>query len=62
MSSPKVDLMSEELMSLKSAPLNKIDEAWVKEAEKRFAAWRRGQRKGVSAKRAFKQIQKDLNW
>jgi hypothetical protein len=50
------------IQNLENVPLDALDEAWIKEAEKRFSAWRRGQRKGVSAKRAFKQIRKDLNW
>ena len=37
-------------------------EAWVKEAERRFAAWRRGEREGIPAEKAFKQIRKDLGW
>ena len=31
-------------------------------AERRFSAWRRGERVGVSRDRAFKQIRKDLGW
>jgi hypothetical protein len=48
--------------SLEDMPLTEVEEAWVKEAEKRFTAWRRGQQKGVPAKQAFKQIREDLNW
>jgi putative addiction module component (TIGR02574 family) len=57
------EMLAERLIqSLGDAPLTEVEEAWIKEAEKRFTAWRRGQRKGVSAKQAFKQIRKDLNW
>ena len=50
------------MRSLKREPLTQVEEAWVKEAESRFAAWRRGKRAGVPVERAFKQIHKDLGW
>ena len=50
------------IRSLKRAPLTQVEEAWVKEAEGRFSAWRRGERVGVPVERAFKQIRKDLDW
>ena len=57
------ELLAERLIqSLDDVPLTEVEESWIKEAERRFTAWRRGQRKGVSAKQAFKQIRKDLNW
>ena len=57
------ELLAERLIrSLDDMPLTEVEEAWIKEAEKRFTAWRRGHRKGVSAKQAFRQIRKDLNW
>lgn len=55
------EVLAERLMrSLKRTPLTQVEEAWVKEAERRFAAWRRGDRDGIPAARAFKQIRKHL--
>ena len=55
------EILAERLIqNVEGVPLTEVEEAWVKEAERRFKAWRRGDRKGVSAKRAFKQIRKDL--
>lgn len=57
------EVLAERLIrSLQRAPLSQVQEAWVKEAERRFSAWRRGEREGVSVERAFKQIRKDLGW
>ena len=57
------EALAERLMqSVTHEPLSQVEEAWVKEAERRFSAWRRGERKGVPAGRAFKQIRKDLGW
>jgi len=57
------EVLAERLMrSLKRAPLTLVEEAWVKEAERRFSAWRRGQREGVPMARAFRRIRKDLGW
>ena len=51
------EILAERLMrSLKHEPLTEVDEAWVKEAERRFSAWRRGSRVGVPQERAFKRI------
>jgi hypothetical protein len=57
------EVLGERLVrSLKRAPLTQVEEAWVKEAERRVSAWRRGERVGVPLERAFKQICKDLDW
>ncbi|CUQ67675.1 addiction module protein [Candidatus Nitrospira inopinata] len=57
------EVLAERLMqSVTREPLTQIEEAWVKEAERRFSAWRRGARTGVQVARAFKQIRKDLGW
>jgi putative addiction module component (TIGR02574 family) len=57
------EILAEQLMrSVNRVPLTQVEEAWVKEAERRFAAWRRGEREGVPAEKAFKQIRKDLGW
>lgn len=57
------EVLAERLMrSVKHQPLTQVEEAWVEEAERRFAAWRRGTRTGVPVERAFKQIRKDLGW
>jgi putative addiction module component (TIGR02574 family) len=55
------EILAERLLqSVEGVPLTEVEESWVKEAERRFKAWRRGERKGVSARRAFKQVRKDL--
>lgn len=55
------EVLAERLMrSVNRAPLTQVEEAWVKEAERRFAAWRRGEREGIPAEKAFKQIRRDL--
>lgn len=57
------EVLAERLMrSLKRAPLTQVEEAWVKEAERRFSAWRQGEREGVPVARAVKRIRKDLGW
>jgi len=56
-------ILAEQLIqSVEGVPLTEVEEAWVKEAERRFKAWRRGERKGVLAKRAFRQIRKEFGW
>ena len=55
------EILAERLIqSLDEVPLTDVEEAWVKEAERRFAAWRRGERKGIPAARALRQIRKEL--
>jgi putative addiction module component (TIGR02574 family) len=57
------EVLAERLMrSVAREPLTQVEEAWAKESEHRFSAWRRGTRTGVSAARAFMQIRKDLGW
>lgn len=57
------EMLAERLMrSVSRAPLTRVEEAWVKEAERRFAAWRRGEREGIPAEKTFKQIRRDLGW
>lgn len=42
------EALAERLMrSVKHQPLTQVEEVWVKEAERRFSAWRRGKRAGV---------------
>lgn len=56
------EVLAERLMrSVKRQPLTHVEEAWVKEAERRFSAWRSGKRAGVPVARAFKQIRKELD-
>jgi len=50
------------IQSVDEVPLTEVEEAWVKEAERRFAAYRRGERKGIPARSAFARIRKDLGW
>jgi putative addiction module component (TIGR02574 family) len=49
------------LAPLAKARLTAVEEAWVAEAECRYAAWKRGQRKTVPAARAIAGIRKELN-
>ncbi|MDE0405404.1 MAG: addiction module protein [Nitrospira sp.] len=57
------EILAERLIrSLKNEPLTEVEEAWVKEAERRFSAWRKGSRAGVPQKQAFKRIRKELGW
>ena len=57
------EVLAERLMrSVSRAPLTQVEEAWVKEAERRFSSWWRGEREGIPAEKAFKQIRKDLGW
>jgi putative addiction module component (TIGR02574 family) len=55
------EMLAERLMrSVNRVPLTQVEEAWVKEAERRFRSWRHGEREGVLPEKAFKQIRKDL--
>jgi hypothetical protein len=49
------------LAPLARARLTAVEEAWVAEAECRYAAWKRGQRKAVPAARTIAGIRKELN-
>ena len=56
------ETLAERLMqSLENSPLNQVEEAWVKEAERRFTAWRAGRRKGIPAAQAIRRLRKDLD-
>ena len=48
------------LVEMTGEPLTAVDEAWVAEAEKRFAAWKRKGTKTVSATKALRDIRKEL--
>jgi hypothetical protein len=48
------------LLEMKREPLTAVGEAWVEEAEKRFAAWKQKATKTVSARWALCDIRKDL--
>jgi hypothetical protein len=48
------------LVHMKHEPLTAVDEAWVVEAEKRFAAWKRKTTKTVSARAALRISRKEL--
>lgn len=43
-----------------TARKTQMEEAWIKEAERRFSAWRRGERTGVPVERVFERLRKDL--
>jgi len=50
-----LEALAERLMrSVKRQPLTQVEEAWVKEAERRFSAWRRGKRTGVPVDRELR--------
>jgi hypothetical protein len=48
------------LVEIQDEPLTAVDEAWVAEAEKRFAAWKRKGAKTVSAAKGLQAIRKEL--
>lgn len=48
------------LVQMKHEPLTSVDEAWVTEAEKRFAAWKRKAAKTISARKALRDIRKEF--
>jgi putative addiction module component (TIGR02574 family) len=48
------------LAPLAKTRLTAVEEAWIAEAECRYAAWKRGQRKAIPAARAIAGIRKDL--
>jgi hypothetical protein len=48
------------LVEIQDEPLTVVDEAWVAEAEKRFAAWKRKGAKTVSAAKGLQAIRKEL--
>ena len=48
------------MRSIDGAPLTEVDEAWVAEAERRFAAWRRGEKRAVPASQALRQLRKAI--
>jgi putative addiction module component (TIGR02574 family) len=61
LSAEEKELLAERLMqSLDRAALTEVEESWVKEAERRFAAYRRGPRKAIAAATAFKRMRKGL--
>ncbi|OGS37397.1 MAG: hypothetical protein A2293_10160 [Elusimicrobia bacterium RIFOXYB2_FULL_49_7] len=57
------EILAEHLIqSLDDMPFSKTEEAWVREAEKRFNEYKRGIRQGIPASRAFRLIRQDLGW
>jgi len=48
------------LAPLAETRLTAVEEAWVVEAERRYAAWKRGQRKAVPPVRAIAGIRREL--
>jgi len=57
------ELLAERLIkSAEDVPLTEIEKAWVDEAERRFAAYRRGERKGIPAARAIRKIREEMGW
>ena len=55
------ELLAERLLSaVKGAPLSDIDEAWVEEAERRYAAWRSGRTEPVESRQALMELREEL--
>ncbi|MBX7246771.1 MAG: addiction module protein [Candidatus Sumerlaeaceae bacterium] len=48
------------LESLEEGPLTEVDAAWVREAEARYRAYKRGGRKGVSVAAALRKARKAI--
>jgi putative addiction module component (TIGR02574 family) len=48
------------LKSTADAPRTEVEEAWVREAERRFDAWKKGKRKGIPAAVAFQRLRKGI--
>ncbi len=48
------------LVQVTHEPLTAVDEAWIAEAERRFAAWKRKATKTVSARTVLRDIRKEL--
>lgn len=48
------------LLQMKGEPLTVVDEAWVAEAEKRFAVWKRKATKTLLASKVLRDIRKEL--
>lgn len=48
------------LVQMKHEPLTAVDEAWIAEAEKRFAAWKRKTAKTIAARTALCEIREEL--
>lgn len=49
------------LVQMKHEPLTAVDESWIAEAEKRFAAWKRKATKAVIARTALREIREELH-
>jgi Putative addiction module component len=48
------------LVQMKHEPLTAVDEAWIAETEKRFAAWKRKAIRAVAAPTALRKIRMEL--
>lgn len=49
------------LDGLDNRPLSRVDEAWIRVAERRYRRWKRGQTRTVSAARAIKEIRREIS-
>lgn len=49
------------LVQMKHEPLTAVDESWIAEAEKRFAAWKRKATKAVIARTTLREIREELH-
>ena len=50
------------LHSLTDEVLSEIDNAWLDVAERRYAAYKAGKRKGIPGDQVFKEIREELGW
>lgn len=48
------------LVQMRHEPLTAVDEAWIAEAEKRFAAWKRKATNAVVARTALREIREEF--
>lgn len=48
------------LRDLRSEPLTEVEEAWVREAERRYRRWKRDRSRAVPAETALSEIRKEL--
>jgi len=49
------------IQGLGDVPLTEVETTWVQLAERRFDAYMKGKRKGISASLAFKQIRRKIS-
>lgn len=48
------------LAGLRSEALTEIDEAWIREAERRYKAWKKGQSRAIGGAAVLRELRKGL--